>query len=117
MLHHAMLAIENSNTGEWLAIPVIDFPVIPVGAEISIWLNDDRCFDFGKILRYSTGNKYGVQVDIELLAACKEPPSDEQKDAAWTKIMDLCVTDRHLFDYVYPKTLDYGCKYILPNLR
>jgi len=110
MLPHAMLTVRNS-TGEAIAIPVINFPILPVGSDIFLYLLNNICFEGATLEWYAIDNQYGVQINVDI-AIDESPDSREIQDKDWNELAKLCVEDPNKnYIWIYPHTIDYGIKF------
>jgi hypothetical protein len=114
MLPHAMLTVRNT-AGEAVAIPVINFPILPEGSAVYLYLTDKVFFEGAALKEYSVDNKYGAQIDVDI-AVGESPDSAELQDKDWNELAKLCVKDpNNNYPWIYPHTVDYGIKFPMPS--
>lgn len=102
MVRTAVLCIENE-IGEWIAIPVTNFPLVPVGTSIQLYIADDVFFESAVVSDYELNNRNGLQINIDL---------GEELPDVLAGLQNLCVKDKNGdSDYYYPKVIDFGVQY------
>jgi len=111
MLPHAMLIITTS--AGMIYIPVINFPVLPKGSIIDLYVTDEVAIEGVSLETYIASNTRGVEIELDGTKA--ESSQGGSPDDDWNKLRMLCITDpndRHR--RIYPHVLDYGIKFPLP---
>ncbi len=116
MLPHAILALRNPNGGgEAVAIPVTNFPVLPIGSGIYLYLTNEVLFENYIIQSYDVDNKVGVVCDI--VPRFDGETFDEFNEREWKKLEALGVKDTlSHFHLVYPQVIDFGIRFPLPPI-
>ncbi|MDB5238147.1 MAG: hypothetical protein JWM46_417 [Candidatus Kaiserbacteria bacterium] len=110
MINHALLLIPNSAT-EFLAIPVTNFPILPVGSDVSIYLTETVFLEDARIVEYSVSSTRGVEIELNMRSR-NSNWTDYDIDKRWKAIAAVCVEDRgHLVDLIYPAVIDFNVKY------
>lgn len=104
MIPHAVLCLVNGN-GQYFAVPVTNFPIVPIGSEVSFWINERVFFEVVMIERYVVDSRYGVQIDLEY-------DNEGRHDRAFGELQKLCIKDKNgSCEFVYPGNVDFGAKY------
>jgi hypothetical protein len=110
MLINAVLCVSNSD-GTDFAISVVNFPVLPIGSEIDIYLSEDAWIENATIAEYRISNKRGVEISVNLCSRL----GDESVNRQWEQVAVECVKDTsNLCELVYPVEIDFGVKFQLP---
>ena len=107
MLSHATLIFDHLTDQRSLAIPVINFVVLPVGSEIAIHLNGRAFLETGRITDYCAHSEHGILIGIE------DGGATGFSDRTWEEIAELCVPDKENFcSLIYPVVVDFGRRYL-----
>ena len=113
MYASAILGLYNSHS-EYIAIPVKNFPALPVGSEVELDLGEEIWFENGRIEEYTVDNKNGLMIKL----AFPNLDNDDTflDDERWNAIAKHCVEDgKTLVDFVYPHIIDYGAQFFSPE--
>ena len=113
MLARAILCIPSSQD-QFIGIPVANFPALPVGSAVYIYITDDVYFEDARIEEYEASNRYGTQVKLsihseEMLSSAPGEILDEM----WNRLALLCQKDVNMLcDFIYPEVLNFGVPYL-----
>jgi hypothetical protein len=116
MLQHAVLIIADSENKS-IGIPVTNFPVLPIGSQVDVYISDDVWFETGIITAYRANNKYGTEINIDLRGLYPEDVDDETLDRMWNSIAKVCVLEtENIYELIYPRAIDFEIEFPLPSL-
>lgn len=106
MVDKATLTLCSANTGEYIGIPVINFPVLPVGSLVHLFISEDLCFESFRIDNYLANSKAGIQIELV-------PAKEEDKkyfNEFWDDLSKLCTVPKgsDWCDLYYPHVIDFG---------
>ncbi len=108
MLGNAILRLSTANGNKVIAIPVINFPILPIGTLVTAYLSAEIFFEDAVIQEYRLDTRYGVIVSLNLAPGLEITVGNE----IWKDISNICVEDpEKQFDLIYPKTIDFGATY------
>jgi len=110
ILPNAVLVIESPEYSDLhIAVPVTNFPVLPVGSKIYLYFDDKAHIESGEITAYSANSKRGTEIDIEI-----DAENLERAAKIWSSIAKICVRDTNgLCTYLYPRSIDFNKVYLL----
>lgn len=110
-LTHAVLILNNSE-GEGICIPVLNFPLLPIGSRITIHLKEKTIIEEAKIVEYQATNKYGPIVKISIREAREEVERSREIDKIWDSVAALCQPDMGMLcELLYPDPIDFSTQY------
>ena len=115
LLPHAVLILGNS-TGQFIAIPVANFPLLPIGSNVSVYISEKVWFEGVPITKYTTTNRLGTEIDVDLRGPHGDLTNDEALDSLWARIAEVCIRDltEHV-DWLFPHVIAFDIKYPVPS--
>jgi hypothetical protein len=113
MLPNAALIITNSED-ESVVIRVMNFPVLPTGSPVYVYLTADLYFESLSIDGYIAHNGQGTLVLLRGARVKEASDADESSsiDQMWAAVAAKCVRDSSQYaDFLYPHSIDFGGLY------
>ncbi len=105
----AVLCLSNTDM-EYIIIPVINFPILPIGSHVDVYLNDvELALEDLIIEEYRASNHHGTQINVAFKDSHADDEAVERGDVLWKKLSKLCEDDKSLLgNWVYPHVIDFG---------
>lgn len=92
-----LLVISDVTEGESVGIVVVNFPIVPLGAKVTIYDGDICLFEEATVCEYHIYSDHGLIVNIELPCI-----SDSSKQQYFEDVATLCTAPNKYCGRQYP---------------